>query len=185
MTWVKAQLAPGLLSCRPMEHHSTPDTLAAASVLQWSPALAVGDARMDDTHEGFVAMLNELLATPAAQQLAPYQRLLAHTVEHFAQEERWMLATGFSADNCHASHHATILETMNEVVAHFEQGDTEIITRLAEALAEWFPQHAASMDAGLALHLKNVGFDSANEMLADPSKVRPASMSGCGSVSCS
>ena len=57
--------------------------------------------------------------------------------------------------------------------------------RLAEALVEWFPQHAASMDAGLALHLKDVGFDSVTETLADPERVRPASMSGCGSVTCS
>jgi hemerythrin len=96
-----------------------------------------------------------------------------------------MLATGFSADNCHATHHATILETMRAVETHYAQGNTEIITRLAEALAEWFPQHAASMDAGLALHLQSVGFNTQTETLIDPSVVRPASMSGCGSVSCS
>jgi hemerythrin-like metal-binding protein len=157
----------------------------ATAPLQWNPSLSVGDARMDDTHEEFVALLNQILATPQDQQLPLYRAFVAHTVEHFAQEERWMLATGFSADNCHASHHATILETMNAVVKHCEQGDTEIITRLAEALAEWFPQHAASMDAGLALHLKAVGFDSTTETLADPTRVRPATMSGCGSVSCS
>ena len=78
-------------------------------------------------------------------------------------EERWMLATGFSADNCHAEEHATILETMQAVVQHSEQGDTELITRMAEALAEWFPLHATSKDAGLAQHLKNVGFDSGTE----------------------
>lgn len=153
--------------------------------LQWSPQLQTGDARMDDTHEEFVVMLNQLLATPQDQQLPLYRAFIDHTVDHFAQEERWMVATGFAADNCHASHHATILETMNAVVEHFEKGDTEIISRLAEALAEWFPQHAATMDAGLALHLKDVGFDSRTETLADPSKVRPATMSGCGSVSCS
>ena len=43
----------------------------------------------------------------------------------------------------------------------------------------------AEMDAGLALHLKDVGFDTRTETLADPDKVRPATMSGCGSVSCS
>lgn len=43
--------------------------------------------------------------------------------------------------------------------------------------------HAASMDTGLALHLRSVGFDTAT--LANPDRVRPASMSGCGSVSCS
>jgi hemerythrin-like metal-binding protein len=156
-----------------------------APSLNWAPQLETGDARMDETHEEFVDMLNQLLATPTEQQLPLYRQFIAHTVEHFAQEERWMVATGFAADNCHASHHATILETMNAVVEHFEQGDTDIINRLAEALAEWFPQHAASMDAGLALHLKEVGFDSRTETLADPAKVRPATMSGCGSVSCS
>jgi hemerythrin len=139
---------------------------------------------MDDTHEEFVVMLNELLATPHDQQLPLYRTFVAHTVEHFAQEERWMLATGFAPDNCHAAHHATILETMRAVETHHQQGDHDIITRLAEALAEWFPQHAASMDAGLALHLQSVGFDSRTETLADPGRVRPASMSGCGSVSC-
>jgi hemerythrin len=172
-----------------MENTATLDTPAAvpapSATLQWNATLSVGDARMDDTHQEFVVMLNQLLATPQDEQLPLYKAFIDHTVEHFAQEERWMLATGFSADNCHASHHATILETMNAVVEHYEKEDKEIITRLAQALAEWFPQHAASMDAGLALHLKDVGFDTTTETLADPSKVSPASMSGCGSVSCS
>ena len=167
-------------------HTDSPTLTAPVSAgLVWSEQLAVGDARMDDTHAEFVGQLNALLAAPVDQQLPLYREFLAHTVEHFAQEERWMLATGFAADNCHASHHATILETMNAVIPHFENDDPGIITRLAEALAEWFPQHAASMDAGLAQHLKAVGFDTTTETVADPSAIRPASMSGCGSVSCS
>jgi hemerythrin-like metal-binding protein len=160
-------------------------TLAAPATLDWTAALSVGDARMDDTHEEFVSMLNQLLATPPNEQLPLYRSFIEHTVAHFAQEERWMLATGFAADNCHAGHHATILETMNAVLEHSEKGDADIIKRMALALVEWFPQHTASMDAGLAQHLKNVGFDSRTETLADPSAVRPASMSGCGTVSCS
>nr|WP_246309167.1 hemerythrin domain-containing protein [Hydrogenophaga aromaticivorans] len=147
--------------------------------------MQTGDDRMDETHEEFVTMLNQLLATPQAQQLPLYREFVEHTAAHFAQEERWMLATGFTADNCHASHHATIMETLHAVIPHYQNDDPEIITRLAEALVEWFPQHAASMDAGLALHLKDVGFDSRTETLADPDRVRPATMSGCGSVSCS
>jgi hemerythrin-like metal-binding protein len=153
--------------------------------LEWAPGLQTGDARMDETHEEFVVMLNQLLATPQDQQLPLYREFVEHTAAHFAQEERWMLATGFTADNCHASHHATIMETLHAVIPHYQNDDPEIITRLAEALVEWFPQHAASMDAGLALHLKDVGFDSRTETLADPDRVRPATMSGCGSVSCS
>ena len=154
------------------------------TTLQWSAQLATGDARMDATHQEFIDQIHTLLATPAEAQLPLYREFLRHTVAHFEQEERWMLATGFSADNCHASHHATILETMRAVETHFVAGDTEIISRLAEALAEWFPGHAASMDAGLALHLAKVGFDSQTETLADPSVIRNVTMSGCGSVSC-
>ena len=40
-------------------------------------------------------------------------------------------------------------------------------------------------DAGLAQHLKSVGFDSATETLADPAAIRNVSVSGCGSISCS
>ncbi len=168
-----------------MNTTATPDAPTTTTGLTWAPSLETGDARMDETHEEFVTQLNQLLATPASEQLPLYLRFVEHTREHFAQEERWMLATGFTADNCHASHHATILETLDAVVAHYQNDDPEIITRLAEALVEWFPQHAASMDAGLALHLKDVDFDTRTETLTDPAKVRPATMSGCGSVSCS
>ena len=147
------------------------DAAPTANNLPWTQSLHTGDARMDDTHHEFVDMLNQILATPHEQQLPLYQQFLLHTVEHFAQEERWMVATGFSAENCHAEHHATILETMRAVQSHYEAGDTDIISRLAEALAEWFPGHAASMDAGLAIHMKNVGFDSVTEIVADPSKI--------------
>ena len=150
--------------------------------LTWSNDLHTGDSRMDETHEEFVTMLNQLLSTPQDQQLPLYKAFLSHTVEHFAQEDRWMLATGFSADNCHAGQHATILETMRAVEVHYEGGDNEIITRLAEALTEWFPGHANSMDAGLAQHLKSVNFDSVTETLADPSVIQNVTLSGCGSV---
>jgi hemerythrin-like metal-binding protein len=159
-------------------------TLAAnIAPLSWSNDLHTGDSRMDDTHEEFVTMLNQLLATPQDQQLPLYKAFLSHTVEHFAQEDRWMLATGFSADNCHAGQHTTILETMHAVEVHYEGGDSEIITRLAEALTEWFPGHANSMDAGLAQHLKSVNFDSVTETLADPSVIHNVTLSGCGSIS--
>ena len=164
---------------------TTATLTSAPTLMPWTDSLHTGDARMDETHQEFVAMINQILATPEDQQLPLYKAFLNHTVEHFAQEERWMLATGFSADNCHASHHATILETMHAVTEHFEQGDTEIITRMAQAMAEWFPGHAVSMDAGLAQHLKNVGFNSSTETLADPSAIKNVTMSGCGSVTCS
>jgi hemerythrin len=153
--------------------------------LVWSESLHTGDARMDDTHAEFVDLLARLRALPATDQLPLLRELIDHTVAHFAQEERWMLATGFTADNCHAGQHQSILDTMRAVEKHCLAGDADIIARLADALAEWFPVHAQTMDAGLAQHLQAVRFDTRTETLADPALVRPATMSGCGSVSCS
>lgn len=106
--------------------HSTVSPYAAG--LNWTAELHTGDGRMDHTHEEFVTMLNALLLTPQTEQLNLYREFLNHTVEHFAQEDRWMVATGFSEDNCHAGQHATILETMRAVETHYVQGDTEIIS---------------------------------------------------------
>eukprot|EP01041_Mallomonas_annulata_P020740 gene20740-40622_t len=115
---------------------------------------------MDHTHAEFVEQLNQLLNTPTDQQLPLYQAFLAHTVAHFAQEERWMLATGFAPDNCHAAHHATILDTMRAVETHHRQGDLDIITRLAEALAQATAQRlkiVAPFDGIAGIRGVNVG----------------------------
>jgi hemerythrin-like metal-binding protein len=115
-----------------METNQTEQTAVSpyAAGLHWSADLHTGDGRMDHTHEEFVTLLNALLLTPQTDQLNLYREFLNHTVEHFAQEDRWMLATGFTADNCHAGQHATILETMRAVETHYVQGDPEIISRL-------------------------------------------------------
>ncbi len=163
----------------------TPVEFPVVPDLVWSDALQTGDARMDETHEGFVELLAELRRLPTDSQFPVFKQLIAHTVEHFDQEDRWMLATGFTAENCHTLQHKSILDTMQAVESHYLKGDVEIISRMADALAEWFPMHAQSMDAGLAQHMQSLGFDTRTETLPDPSQVRPASMSGCGSVTCS
>ncbi|MEY2684468.1 MAG: hypothetical protein RJA09_1612 [Pseudomonadota bacterium] len=153
--------------------------------LLWGEALVTGDARMDDTHEEFVTLLAALRAQAPEAQLDLYRELVRHTEAHFAQEDRWMVATGFTPQNCHSMQHNSVLETMREVEKHHLQGDTEIIGRMADALADWFPQHARSMDAGLAQHLQSVGYDSQSETLADPTRIAGQTQSGCGSTSCS
>ena len=162
------------------------ETLAQPAMgFEWSEKLLTGDARMDHTHQEFADQLATLMATPPADQLPLYEAFVAHTVAHFAQEDRWMLATGFTEGNCHSDQHAMVLETMQAVVKHYQLGETDIINRMGEALGEWFGQHAQTMDAGLAQHLQSVGFDSATETLADPSAIRNVTVSGCGSISCS
>jgi len=133
------------------------------ATLDWSPELVLGDARTDATHQEFIEQLNAIATCDAAQKLPLYQALLAHTVEHFAQEERWMLANGVSAGFCHFSQHNSVLEVMKEVERRALGGEAGLIDQMLEALVEWFPQHAQSMDAGLVSYLREKGFDTATE----------------------
>lgn len=137
--------------------------MSTANTLSWSEALVLGDARTDRTHQEFVDLVNATTAAPAERKLAAYQELLQHTIEHFAQEERWMSACGIPSDFCHFGQHHSVLEVMKEVERRALNGEMAYIGSMIEALVEWFPMHAESMDAGLVAYLQEKGFDTATE----------------------
>ena len=127
-------------------------------LLAWSDEFALGQHTMDDTHREFVDQLNRVAAAAAAGLLPALDEFIAHTQAHFTQEERWMETLEFPPLGCHRSEHEKILETTLEVRKRVAAGDAEIGHKLAEALAEWFPQHALSMDAMLATYIAEKGF---------------------------
>ena len=157
------------------------------TALTWNESLALNNAQMDRTHEEFVDLLAATAAAlpgPEAALLQAFDLLTLHTVEHFAQEDRWMAATGFAADNCHAYQHQAVLAVMQECVNRAREGaDFEPLRLAVDELAIWFPQHAQSMDAALAQHLESLQFDPATGQCARP---LPAdAQTGCGGSSCS
>jgi hemerythrin len=154
--------------------------MSTSTTLVWSDELVLGDPRTDLTHQEFIDLLNATADSDAAQKLPKYQALLAHTVEHFAQEERWMLACGVQADFCHFSQHASVLEVMKEVERRALTGETDLIERMLEALVEWFPMHASSMDAGLVTFLAEKEFDTASETFKPGAGKAEVALPGCG-----
>ena len=83
---------------------------------RWSDALALGLPVMDDTHEEFFQMLAALIAAPENEVVERWSELVTHTQAHFAREDQWMTATGFSSSNCHISQHHAVLEVMLETL---------------------------------------------------------------------
>ena len=60
-----------------------------------------------------------------------------------------------------------------------------MVRAMAAELALWFPQHAQSMDAALALHLRRVGYDAATGVVGAPNALPEGLIHGCGGASCS
>ena len=137
----------------------------AMTTLTWSDALTLAHPTIDATHVEFVALLaaaDEALHGPDARLLGAFDTLIDHTVEHFAQEDRWMVASGFERENCHVFQHRAVLQVMSECYRRArDDHDFEPLRLAVGELALWFPQHAQQMDAELAQHLASVGFDEA------------------------
>lgn len=155
------------------------------SHLVWSDALALDLPEMDDTHREFVDLLAQVEAAPDDTLVANWQTLVTHTEDHFGREDQWMESTRFSSSNCHSMQHNVVLQVMREGTKRGEAGDLPLVRQLAHELGIWFPQHAQSMDAALALHLRNVGYDPATGLVAMPDALPQSAIQGCGGASCS
>jgi hemerythrin-like metal-binding protein len=158
------------------------------AALTWNEALALQQPRMDHTHREFVDLLNAVEGALDGAAMALEQaldRFVQHTEAHFAQEDDWMLRVGFAAQNCHSLQHAQVLELVREVHRRLrDEADVDVVRALVPALAEWFPMHAQSMDAGLALSMQEAGFDPETGALLRPLPAEADALSGCGSGRC-
>lgn len=148
--------------------------------LMWSDALNLSMPVMDQTHVEFVDLLAQVQQAPDADLLGCWQELVEHTEAHFAQEDRWMLATGFAPGSCHLTQHEVVLKVLKEGLTLGQQGQLQPIRQMAHELTIWFPHHAQTMDAGLALHLKSVGYDPQTGELSLPEALPEQAISGCG-----
>lgn len=152
--------------------------------LQWSDALALDLPLMDDTHREFVALLAQVDDAGDADLLDTWQALIAHTDDHFGREDEWMKNTRFASSNCHSMQHEVVLKVMREGLARGQSGDLATVRQMASELGIWFPQHAQSMDAALALHLRRVGYDPLTGIVSAPQALPAEMIHGCGD-SCS
>lgn len=153
--------------------------------LEWSDALALDLALMDDTHREFVDLLAAAELADDAHLLSAWHTLIEHTEQHFGQEDAWMASTRFASGNCHSTQHRVVLQVMREGAVRADQGDLQVLRVMAGELALWFPQHAQSMDAALALHLRRVGFDPASGVVHAPHALPGELIQGCGGATCS
>lgn len=128
-------------------------------LLQWSDALSLDLPLMDDTHREFVDLLACAAQAGDDALLPAWDRLISHTQDHFDREDRWMTDTGFSSTRCHMTQHKVVLHVMREGARRGQGGDLALVRQMASELALWFPQHAQSMDAALALHVRGAGYD--------------------------
>ncbi|MDI9332116.1 MAG: hemerythrin domain-containing protein [Alphaproteobacteria bacterium] len=154
------------------------------ATVQWSDALCLDLDFMDDTHREFIDLLAEVEVADDDRVVACFAAMVEHTDGHFGAEDRWMQDTHFSSSNCHSMQHNVILQVLREGLKRGQAGDLVLLRDLARELDVWFSQHAQTMDAALALHLRGVGYDADSGRVLHPEALPAQEISGCGG-SCS
>jgi hemerythrin-like metal-binding protein len=127
-------------------------------LMAWSDELVLDDGVIDDTHKEFVELLNRMYDAPDDQLLAILDEFIVHTESHFAQEQRWMEELAFPPLSCHVNEHQGVMEITREVRQRTADGDMRFGKVLAQGIAEWFANHAATMDQMLAQYIKERGY---------------------------
>jgi len=144
-------------------------TLDEQPTLTWSDDLVMNMDKMDQTHREFVDLLAATELAPEDKLIASFIELIAHTEEHFSGENQWMQDVSFGPGGCHTDEHDMILKVMNEALRRGEQeGNLKLVRQLTGELAVWFDGHAKSMDAVLAMFLKEVAYDPVTRIVHKP-----------------
>lgn len=118
--------------------------------IRWSDALELGYGPMDSIHQEFVDLVGQMQVGLDEELPELLQRFIAHAKAHFEEENQWMVETGFPPRACHIDQHNAVLNSALQVQQLLAQGDHATCRQLAQALADWFPNHADHLDSALA-----------------------------------
>ena len=150
--------------------------------LTWSDDLVMNMDKMDQTHREFVDLLAATELAPDDQIIASFKTLIAHTDEHFSGENQWMQDVSFGPGGCHTDEHDMILKVMREALRRGQvDNNLSMVRQLTRELAIWFDNHAKSMDAVLAMYLKEVQYDPLTRIVHKPQQLPEGVAAGeCG-----
>ncbi len=117
---------------------------------------------MNRDHAEFVELRETLLAVLAKQGSpaevdALLDRLLAHTRDHFAEENRLMQEVRFPPYPMHKGEHDRVLADMEARISRWKQerDATTLADWLEVGLVDWFVGHVSTMDFVTARYVKN------------------------------
>ena len=115
----------------------------------------------DDQHKVLFGLLNDLdAAIPAGNRPAIGAKLVAlvnYVVEHFAEEERLMTATGYPDYAAHKAEHTKLLETCGGVAAKFHKGELDITNDTTAFVKDWLVTHIPNVDKHYGPYLNSKG----------------------------
>jgi hemerythrin len=125
----------------------------------WSDSYLMNVKVIDDQHKGLLDFVNDLFnhATGNEKDERAYfkeviQNAVKYIKEHFATEEKYMIATKFPGFKEHKRAHDTFTLTVISSVKEFEAGKRLVLKKFALFLKDWVLSHIAVMDKQYSIY---------------------------------
>jgi hemerythrin len=113
------------------------------ALIEKTGVLTVGYDPIDNDHDEFISLLNQLDSAGNADFSALFQQLYEHTEQHFDRENRLMKQFGFPAEIEHKEFKTRVDKGMIAFGRSF----------VRDRLPQWFGLHVTTMDSALAAHI--------------------------------
>lgn len=109
----------------------------------------------DQEHQVLFDMLNKLYdeatgGAPRATVGASLDALIAYVVDHFAHEEREMVAKGFGGYDRHKAEHEALIGICADLQKKFHAGQAEVTEEVGQLVKGWLDNHIPTFDKAYA-----------------------------------
>jgi hemerythrin len=139
----------------------------------WSENYSMGIKIIDDQHKGLLDFVNELYnhASGNEQEERAWfteviQQAVSYVKNHFATEEKYMVATKFPGYAAHKRIHDEFTLTVVKSVKEFESGKRLVLEKFAYFLKDWVLTHVAVMDRQYSDYFKKIATRKADGKLS-------------------
>ena len=132
------------------------------NLVKWSPAVSVNVRQIDDQHKKLVNIVNYLYSEmQVGNGIASLEMVLPTlinlTAEHFAYEEKMMLAKGYPAFASHKAEHESLLEQIHTLQIKLRCEPHVAPTMTMNFLRDWLVNHILGEDKTCGLFLNSKG----------------------------
>ncbi|HND12952.1 MAG TPA: bacteriohemerythrin [Pseudomonadota bacterium] len=132
------------------------------ALITWTAEqFGTGVKKHDDEHKVLFGMLNTLHDAAAAHDRAAVGKaldtLIGFVVEHFASEEKNMIAAKYAAYDAHKAAHEKLVGICADLQKKFHAGQTDITTETTQFVKEWLNTHIPNVDRHYAASINAAG----------------------------
>ena len=118
---------------------------------EWSDALSVGVREIDAQHRKLVEMINSLNEAMLARAGREAQRsvidgMVDYAASHFATEEKYMEAFGYSARSTHKTEHERFTAKALDLKARVQRAGFVLTLEIVDFLKDWLVNHIQKTD---------------------------------------